>query len=496
MTKKAKVIGQKKDNLFGGRKWPWAVVVAVFLFLFALAMPMAMIPGLSRLAGMLGISPEFFRTLTLSDLAAYAVGAEGNRVDAARYASGAYTSAYDYRGGLSSISMPGGGTRLFDAHEAYRREYELTGKWPPGVMGPLSMAQFPGGRNVYEGVGMGQYPGGMAPMINGERAGPGGEYGPGYGGPIAASGAGGAAGAEGAEGGARALVKPVNPFNIVGVSNQSASERLTQSLLDSFKGGRLGSLGGFGTIGSRVGHGADVGQLGAFGDLGRAYVYSSAAVGAGYKATAKQLAEAAIGGGDIEDETIVLPGEQEERTVNALTPPSTVMNKMRARQDACKNAKAQFESMIKDAAKSMTEAVDAMEAVGKTACSGKNCPGIPGTCSSDFHKKTVEARDGWNEALDGLVTACQELKDANKEFSGQCGFEYNPKPGGKQCSDLKNFRAKGQDKWRNLALFKKHGFWTACKKLAINDRDERITFTKFRDLFDQVVKYEITGVNL
>jgi hypothetical protein len=439
MNNKAKVIGKKARGPVSGRKWPYAAGIIVLLLLFAMAMPLSEIPGFGRLAGMLGLSPDALRSLTLTDLAAYAAGLDGNRVSVAQYAGGGYLSAYAGRGGLSPLTM-GGANRLLDAEEAYRREYELYGKYSR-LAGPLSMAQTPGNKNPYEGVALGgAWASGGAPLIDSARAGEGGEYGPEFGGPLGADGRGeGGAGFSGADGdNGRQMLKPAGSGNISGVSRGAnpAGAAALQAEADAFKGGRLGAMGGFNAAVNRVN--LNVGQMGsqyaAFGELGRSFYFTGRALGQGYKTAAKQLAEAAFDGSEEEPELMLVPGEEEERTVNTLMP-NSLIDKFEKGKSACGEARKVYGKTLNSSRETLKNLKKRIAEFDNPANNGGAVPG----CCSKLEPKVTRAQERWDALIDELEGQCVGIFEAKKAFAGQCGLAAAP-TSPVECKDLKGLK--------------------------------------------------------
>jgi hypothetical protein len=512
--KQAKVIKKKRNGFFAfffdGKGWMLCFAAFIFFMFFSLAMPLGGIPGLGRLAALLGISPDSMRSLTLSDFVAYAAGVEGNRVYAAQLAGG--FSSYDLRGGGLSLFSYAGKNRLLDARAAYQREYELTGKWPRPVAGSLSMAQTPGNKNPYEGVPFGYSTGlaaGAAPVIDPARAASG-QYGDAYGNPVGGIGAADAEGRlasaspynfSGITGSTNSSVtipgllpaKPVNPHNIMGSAKGSVEyiDRDISSSMDKLRGGRLAAMGGFNAQANRVraqGPGA-VGQYG-FMDLGanRSLVYSYSGAQAGYKTTAKFLAEAAFDGGEPEAETLIVPGEAEQVVVNSLTPPNTILNKMNAGIDACSKAREEYKKSGEQAGKQFKEMLDQLYGIGENSGSNKK---VPGTCVNKWvHKDVIQARHAWNSMLDEMQKSCKEHREGMKNFTGKCGINYNPSPKGAQCEDLNHMKVTYKTWFSNVFSFKK------CKNTVKRlDNGNSLSFNEVETVYNSVLENEVTGVD-
>lgn len=497
---KAKVVKKKDTGLlaiFGGRVWVPVAAVFTILLLLAMAMPVATIPGFSFLAGMLGITPSSMRTLTLADVLAYAAGMDGGRVAAMRYADGSASgyssgySSYDFRGGLSAISLSRG-SRLFDAREAYRREYELTGKYRP-VKGSLGSNIYGFGSDsggygynpngYYEGVSMpaadDARKAGAAPIIDAERVGPGGEYGPGYGAPIPAGRGVGESGSNAYSDLGPLLgtppgkpLKPVNPFDISGAGKNVRSDEMVEGMAKGFKSGRLGAMGGVNALGNRVGtRMGSMGAYGAWGDVGRSYFFSYNANMTRYKTNAKMLAEAAFDGSELSDETILVPGEQPGQPApNTLTPPSTIANKLRQSANKCSAVQPMMGGIYKDSKDFRKRVADMQQQRLPNVCPGYSSvmsdlwwirglfcliPVLPQcyyNASMDNPPSGLKMgeqnayREAWDAELDGIYDDCTALKKDIDKYTGECGMAYSPTgPGKRECSDI--LELKSGDPW-------------------------------------------------
>ena len=223
-------------------------------------------------------------------------------------------------------------------------------------------------------------------------------------------------------------LNPRGPKQIIGAAGQQAGQyQALSNTADSFKGGRLGGMGGFNALVSRANNmqGRE-GQLGAFSsmaDMGRAFYFSFNARGAGYKTDAKHIADAAFDGGEVEEETLIIPGEKPEIIVNTLEPPNTTINKIRGGMNACDDAEKAFHASIASSKKTLDKLFDALLAVG--APTPKK---VPGCCMGTGLKKNKQAkklRGDWNAMLPKFKDVCKEMKDAAVETAKICGLKHN-----------------------------------------------------------------------
>ncbi|MDR0953614.1 MAG: hypothetical protein LBM71_05525 [Elusimicrobiota bacterium] len=433
-----KIVRQKETNLQKAKKSSWLIGAAAVCVggLFFAAMPMANIPGLGRLPARLGLTDSAMRNLTLSDLAAYAVGVEGNKV------SRAQSSYYDgfTGGGISPISIVSQ-NRLLNAREAYLREYQLTGQPPVGVAGPLSMAQYPGVENYYEGVNISNdyFGDANAPIIAPPQL-PKDTYGE----PLLAK-LGNLGSSSNVQLGKKATKglssKPVGAGNIVG---KAASDDYFSKSLDNasskLKGGRLEQMGTGNVITGRVNVSQQApSRFGAYPDLGKAYFYSANAATAGYKTVAMQLAAAAFDGQKVSDETLVTPGEGEDKVLNSLEPPNTTIEEAEKGTNACREAKEAYQSSIAQMRKTFGDFRQTLLNIGKDYDHS-----MPGCCESfvGLGKKTKTDRATWNTTIDAMEQTCNAVKNMEAAYAGKCGFGYNPNPV-KECADLPALKVLG-----------------------------------------------------
>lgn len=440
--KNPKVVKHKETGLkaFFSNKRNWLVssLVLIILFLFSVAMPMANIPGFGRLGAILGLTPDSMRYLTLSDLVAYAAGVDGNKVSIAQTQ---FYSAYESVGGLSPFSIVSQ-NRLFNAREAYLKEYQATGIRPNTVDGPLSKVQYPGSDVGYDGVSL-TPPGGVTPIIDVERI-KNSEYGESYGNPIGKlaqgfdplglSGVALGSGSTGGSGTRMTLpVKPAGAGNIQGMAKSDSSfKKGLEGSVDKLKGGRLGAMGGLNAYASRVSTrvGA-MGQMGVFDTMGRSYFYSFNAKRAGYKTSAKTLAEAAFDGEEPAAESLITPGEEQEVILDTLEPPNTVIDKANGGISRCGAARKGYEQSIQAQYDAMKNLFSSLKKIGEDSPSKYK---VPGTCSGILgkKKKTKQARKAWNTMVETMKenNGCKELKDMEEKYAQTCGMKYDPKPKG------------------------------------------------------------------
>ncbi len=491
---KAKVIKKKETGIkaFLFEKKGWAVVgiAIVLLLLIFTAVPLSDIPGLGRLAAALGISDNSMRSLRLSDLAAYGVGVKNNRIAAAQFAE---YDQFASAGGISPfVAGALTGDRLLNAREAYLKEYQATGRYPEAVAGPLSMAQTQYGKPAaYEGVAVGNTAGGPnAPIIDAKRV-EAGENGQNYGDPIFAKLAGNNIAALGEGSGglnmnlagqkgqtSSKMTLPKLPAG-VGIGSMSGKtnyfEKALEGTAGNMKMGRLGAMGGFTPIVSRVNTKAGDGQMGAFGGIGRPYIFSYNAKIAGYKVAAKNLAEAAFDGAVAEEEGLIVPGEAEERVVGDLRPPNTTISKLQANSNKCNEAKAairaQISQMYKDSKKTYKEMLDI------------NGGSLPGSCRKFFHPRVYAKREQWNGRVTGLKSQCEALKELEAAYAGACSVNYNPSP--KQgCANVDNMTLNKSPKWR---------LSNSCRKRSYHGKT-RVYVKDMTDLVEKAFESEILGV--
>ena len=158
---------------------------------------------------------------------------------------------------------------------------------------------------------------------------------------------------------------------------------------------------------------------------------------AGYKVTAKNLAEAAFDGEEVPEEALIVPGEEKEQALNTLEPPHTIINKANMRANMCKSAKEAYQSFITQKKKMFKQSYDALVQIGDDYNKG-----VPGCCDKTLGfigVKTSEKRGAWNSTLDKLQESCNELKDSEQSYTGKCGLNYNPNPKG-SCDQLNNLK--------------------------------------------------------
>jgi hypothetical protein len=470
MKKVTIVRGQSKGFkafFFEKKGWLLCSFAFVILFLLFTAVPMSGIPGMSRLAALLGLPYDATRSLTLSDLAAYAAGRPAGERVAAAIEGGGYRSIYDSAGGLSPFSNAiYNPNRLLDAREAYMREYQLTGKYPQGVAGPMSMtpgynynpdaALYAAAGVPVNGAGFG-----VAPDINGAR----GEAtapNPAAGYPLGFDSAAAAAAAEAAAGAAAGtevekLKNSPKPYGVGDISGSAGTESYLQRALENsasgFKGGRSGAMGGFNAQVSRIGvNGRGQMAFSAYGDLGWTYGLSYTASQTGYKTTAKHIADSAFDGGEVAEETLVVPGEKEEviPSVGSPTPPSTTINRMTAAQKRCTQGEEYYGRRLDSLSKQIDNGFGEMKQIGKDS---PNPNGVPGSCNTSgfgrvwdglFCRKcrdTHKARDNWNSKIEGLKTLCQDYQKVSADKAKACGMRYENDTPCDKFEDLRLARA-------------------------------------------------------
>ena len=467
---KAKVVNKKKRPLFSKKTLATSGALALLLA-GATFIPVSEIPFLGGLPSRLGIPPEAMRNITLTDLAAYAVGVKDNRVSAAHQEymleeSNLRGYTFGTNEAFPMAMLPGsvgeGGTngsaRLLDPRASYKQQYEDTGRRVRPIEGPLSKTQTMGGGSYYEGAAVAQLPGipgaaKDAPIIDIVRAAPAGiaEYGADFGMPITA------------ElppppvlpnVGQENITKPLAPFDIINVGHVNVQDRIIQDIVDSFKGGRLSAFGGQSALVSRMRSSA--GSLGnvyaPYREVARSYFLSYSGAATPFNTTAKHLADAAYDGNNIQGDTLVIPGEGKAPTISSLAPPSTVMAKIKAAQSKCDAARVNFQMNTFQLGKDMwVEVLDKDEGM-PSLCKGLSCdpnigtppgPGIPGICEYGTTGDTnvnilAKNRDEWNDRLKKLKDNCEKYKQDVEDYSKACGIIYHQylDPSQNRCSYL------------------------------------------------------------
>ena len=478
--KEAKIVRKENKGFkaFLIEKKGWAFIVGIFILfmLFFTAMPMVNIPFIGSVSAIFGLTPQEMGRMTLADVTAYAMGVKGNKIASIR--DGKF-SAYETVGGLSPFSVTAR-DRISQATADYLREYQANIGYTPGSEGPLSTVKKPGFENEYQGVGINPPGPSQTPVIDEERAADHSKGNPFYAGLLQTQDSG------------KTLKLTNKPLGGQGIDSKATAQSVFGQALENstnkFVGGRLGVMGGFNAIANRINtRVGGVGQMGAFGAMGRSYFFSYNAKVAGYKVTAKNLAEAAFDGEEVPEEALIVPGEEKEQSLNTLEPPNTIINKANARAGMCKAAKESYQSFITQKRKSFKQSYDALVEIGSDYSKG-----VPGCCDKTLGfigAKTAGKRNAWNTTLDALGDACEQLKQSEQSYTGKCGLNYNPSPKG-NCAQLENLKLKGGCfpllvwKCKNKVKFSNFG---CSGKTDCRD--------KIRQVFSNVADSEVTGAN-
>jgi len=480
--KDAKIV--KKENTgfkaFLIEKKGWVLIVGIFMLimLFFTAMPMVNIPFVGRVGMVLGLTPKEMGDITLADFAAYAVGVEGNRISAAQ---GGKYSPYETVGGLSPFSVMSK-DRIANSTGDYLKEYQASiGAYGQRADGSyVTGVQQTGAGNEYQGVAITPPGATDTPIIDSNKPADAALGNPIYG-SIMQQNASSAT--------KMTLPKPKGGQNIDGkATSQSVFGNALENLKNKFVGGRSGVMGGYNAIANRINtRVGGIGQMGAFGSMGRSYYFSFNAKVAGYKVTAKSLAEAAFDGEAPAEEALITPGEEKEAILNTLEPPSTILNKANARINACNQAKTTYQSGITSNRETFKATLTSLQSIGSDFKKG-----VPGSCDKTLGfigAQTAAKRDAWNKMVDSIVTTCEQLKESEGSYTGACGLDYNPTPTG-NCASLKNIRLKGG----SFPLF----VWKCKNKVKFNNfscSSKADCKAKIEKLFSEVSNSEVTGAN-
>lgn len=486
----------KKTPFYKNKRGILAVILLLLLFfLTAITMPMSEIPLLGRMGIMFGLTDESMRALTLSDFAAYTFGIEGGgRLASVR--NGQY-SVYESSGGLSPFTLQSS-NRLLDAQEAYRKEFEKMGRYS-AIAGSASGLNLEDPEGIAYQMGMNA----VSPYIDGTtNAAAADEYGQPFVKPFdemaldqayAAS----SSGKRDAKGNiilsGSDKTKILKPSNLGDIKSARSDENSMyfQSLDSQAKklhGGRLGAFGGINAMTSRIRTSISSGrQMGAFGhsgrEMGRVYYLSATAKGQKYNDVAKNVVEAAWDGGEVEEEDLLAVGEETEKAVDSLEPPSTIIDKATKARGACAAARAAFDQALNDTGKAYRNLEAKLIQAGKD--SGSNT-GVPGSCSANWPKgsaKSKAKRQEWNAYIDAMKTTCNELRNIGGDYAGQCGLNYETTV---SCSKLDEAKAKGKtwggNVWTLLTRFKK------CKNNSIDNNGNSLKIDRVNTILTDVRK--------
>lgn len=478
--KEAKIVKKegKGFKAFLVEKKGWAFIIGIFILfmLFFMAMPMVNLPFVGSVSSILGLTPQEMGRLTLADATAYAMGVKGNKIATIRDSK---FSAYETVGGLSPFSVTAR-NRISQATADYLREYQSNIGYTPGSEGPLSTVRQPGIENEYQGVGMTPPGPDQAPLIDEAKAKDTANGSPFYAGLLQTQDSG------------KSIKLPNKPLGGQGIDTagtpQSVFGKALENSTNKFVGGRSGVMGGYNAVATRVNtRVGGMGQMGAFGTMGKSYFFSYNAKLAGYKVTAKNLAEAAFDGEEPPEEALIVPGEEKEQALNTLEPPNTIINKANSRANMCKSAKESYQSFITQKRESFKKSYDSLVEIGDGFSKG-----VPGCCTKTLGfigAKTAAKRSAWNTALDTLADSCQQLKNSEQNYTGKCGLNYNPNPKG-NCAQLTNLKLKGGCSplfvWKCKNKVKFNNFGCSGKTDCRN---------KIRQVFSNVAESEVTGAN-
>ncbi len=464
----------------------WAFIVGIFILfmLFFTAMPMVNVPFLGNIGAVFGLTPQEMGRMTLADITAYAMDVKGNKIANIRDSK---FSSYETVGGLSPFAVTAR-DRISQATADYLKEYQSNIGYTPGSAGPLSTVRKPGVENDYQGVGINPPGPSQSPVIDEVKAEDNSKGSPFYAGLLQTQDSG------------RTLKLPNKPTGGQGIDSRATAQSVFGQALENstnkFVGGRSGVMGGYNAIANRINtRVGGIGQMGAFGAMGRSYFFSYNAKVAGYKVTAKNLAEAAFDGEEVPEEALIVPGEQKEQTLNTLEPPNTIINKANARAGMCKAAKEAYQSFITQKKTAFKQSYDALVQIGEDYSNG-----VPGCCSSVLGwigAKTAGSRDAWNSALDGLYDSCKQLKESEQQYTGKCGLNYNPNPKG-NCEQLKDLKLNGGCfpliAWscKNNVKFKNFPCFSETDCGCSGKTNCRL---KIKVVFSNVGESEVTGTN-
>lgn len=426
-----------------------AILILLMLAFSVMTMPMADIPFLGRMGNVFGLNDDSMRSLNFTDFAAYSLGAkDGGRLASVR--SNQY-SVYESAGGLSPFSLQAG-NRMIDAKESYLAEFDRTGKWN-NIRGSAS------GRDIEapEGVSVPAYYGNkgieaVAPAIDPESSK---GYDDAYGKPLVKSfesdsidSAYQASSLTEYDSNGNMVLKNSDknrPFrsNYSGKMRSARSDednvyfQAIDSKVKALRLGRLGTMGGNGARTTRVG--TSIGssrQLNAFGfsgrDMGRVYYLSSQARGQKYNDVAKNVAEAAFDGGEVQAEDMLAVDEKTPHVLtsaemsliagSASESSSAIIDKTNKKMEECLKAAISDED-IQTARENFVNA--------KSAFLSLNAPCM---CSTDKtytgapEWRTVSCnaqRQNWDEKIDELKDYCEKIHQKIERVSAICGFNYD-----------------------------------------------------------------------
>lgn len=426
-----------------------AILILLMLAFSVMTMPMADIPFLGRMGNVFGLNDDSMRSLNFTDFAAYSLGAkDGGRLASVR--SNQY-SVYESAGGLSPFSLQAG-NRMIDAKESYLAEFDRTGKWN-NIRGSAS------GRDIEapEGVSVPAYYGNKgieaaAPAIDPESSK---GYDDVYGKPLVKSfesdsidSAYQASSLTEYDSNGNMVLKNSDknrPFrsNYSGKMRSARSDednvyfQAIDSKVKALRLGRLGTMGGNGARTTRVG--TSIGssrQLNAFGfsgrDMGRVYYLSSQARGQKYNDVAKNVAEAAFDGGEVQAEDMLAVDEKTPHILtsaemsliagSASESSSAIIDKTNKKMEECLKAAISDED-IQTARENFVNA--------KSAFLSLNAPcmcSTDKTYTGDPEWRTVSCnaqRQNWDEKIDELKDYCEKIHQKIERVSAICGFNYD-----------------------------------------------------------------------
>lgn len=450
----------KKTPFYKDKKGILAVILILLMFLLtAMTMPMSEIPILGRMAHIFGLTDESMRNLTLSDFAAYTFGVEGGgRLASVR--SGQY-SVYESSGGLSPFGSQSS-DRLLDAKQAYLKEFEKTGRYNNSIAGSASGYNIDDPEGIGVAAGYGRA-GAVAPTIGGAEGAD--NYGQPFVKPfsdVALDEAYATGNITKTDSSGRLILSGSDRSKFIKPSGEQGKIRSARSdenfmyfqALDNkakkLKGGRLGAFGGINAITNRirtnVGGGSQLRMFGGSGkDMGRVYYLSRMALSQKYNDVSKNLVEAAWDGGEIESEDLIAEGEETEKVLNSLEPPSNIINKASGAMNACAAAKQAHKAKMESFGQSFKE----MKSQLFEQASYDGNP--PGSCRKFLHPQVYAKRQAWNGLIDGMIQQCESMRDNADQYAGKCGLNYDKSV---SCSTLNGLKLGQMGGFSYWALWK------------------------------------------
>lgn len=460
--KKAKVVNQvnKQNRTLATKRAVWLTIGAVaVLGTVSVVVPTSNIPGFGYIAEILGIEADSTRNLTMSDFAAYAVGARDNKIAALREANSlTYGGSGNADSGLSPFSTFTK-DRLSQAYMENSKEADSMEKSLSGTITPFDKNALDREITLDKDLlAQGFNPGKISANSQAAQAG-------------AMEALAAAAGQQ-----SEALGKPANQkelqgiaslvgvkdsniSNIVGTGNilslankdEMLYERIQQQARALAGTSIFGSLNPeFSRADTRIGRPV----FGLFKELGNSYFFSRYAKGAKYSTAASDIAVAAFDGGSPQDQSILT--RDETAKAGAAGNPQENLNQNAANINACQHMRDVYKQALSSYYSSIETLKDTLKQIAN------NNPKVPGSCYGLNSNRTVkQQRETWNEQIPAIKDLCENIRAQRNQFNNQCGIVIEQPV--LSCSELvENLKLAGLPvagmmyrKCKNMAIFAK-----------------------------------------